>query len=71
MISTKDDLNELKQDILDPYTIHSSKVWLMPAADDRETLRKASPKIIKYCLDKGYSFSNRLHIEIWDKKTGV
>jgi organic radical activating enzyme len=47
------------------------KVYCMPVAYDKEELEKNSLPLIEYCKTKGYNFSDRLHMRIWDKEKGV
>ena len=51
--------------------IHRPNVWLMPVCDTRETHRVALPLAIEIAKNYGFCVSPRLHLEIWDKTTGV
>ena len=48
-----------------------TKVYCMPVAYDKEELEKNTPALIEYCKTKGYNFSDRLHMRVWDKEKGV
>ena len=48
-----------------------TKVYCMPVAYDKEELEKNTPALIEYCKTKGYNFSDRLHMRVWDKERGV
>ncbi|WP_373071267.1 7-carboxy-7-deazaguanine synthase QueE [Sulfurimonas sp.] len=48
-----------------------SKVYCMPVAQDKKELEQNTPALIEYCKDKGYNFSDRLHMRVWDKEKGV
>ena len=50
---------------------HSSKKFLMPAADSRIDLHNKYESIIELAKTNGYSLSQRLHLTVWDKKTGI
>lgn len=67
------ELEEVVADISEhlPFPIEPPTIWLMPMADSREDLAKHSETIAKEALESGYNFSTRLHLTIWDKKTGV
>lgn len=72
VISRRSDFEEVLQIIRDPaINIPPEKVWLMPAADNRKKLLEVSDLVATICANYGYKMSNRLHIQIWDKKTGV
>jgi 7-carboxy-7-deazaguanine synthase len=51
--------------------IELDKVVLMPAGETREKLEKTRPIVINECLKLGVRYSERLHIVIWNQKTGV
>ena len=49
----------------------SLKVYCMPVAKDKKQLEENSQELIEYCKEKGYNFSDRLHMRIWDKEKGI
>ena len=53
--------------------IHSPKtqVYCMPLGGSKEEIEKNTEPLIEFCKAKGYNFSDRLHIRIWDKNKGV
>lgn len=72
VISCEDDLKELDDGLTDPTrNFFSRQILLMPAASDREALRKLLPIVAEHCKEKGYRLSSRMQVEIWDKTTGV
>jgi organic radical activating enzyme len=71
VISKKDDINEYIKIYINPYQINPKKVLLMPAADNAATLKTVEEPLINYCKDYGFRYSTRLHIAVWNKKTGV
>jgi organic radical activating enzyme len=48
-----------------------AQIFCMPVAKDKKQLQRNSLPLIEYCKDKGYNFSDRLHMRIWDKEKGV
>lgn len=59
-------------DILQDYDFLNFKnVILMPAGATREELNITRPIVVEQCKLLGLRYSERLHIVIWDKKTGV
>ena len=51
--------------------IPSCDVYLMPLGDTSEIIDKNSLSVIEYALEKGYKYSDRLHIRVWNNKRGV
>jgi len=51
--------------------IPSCEVYLMPLGDTLEIIDKNSLSVIEFALEKGYKYSDRLHIRIWNNKRGV
>jgi organic radical activating enzyme len=54
-------------------TMHSPKtlVYCMPLGGSKEEVEKNTEPLIEFCKTKGYNFSDRLHIRIWDQNKGV
>lgn len=58
--------------ILDDYDfIDSKNIILMPAGDSIDQLAITGPLVAELCKQFGYRYSHRLHISLWNKKTGV
>ncbi len=53
--------------------IHSpkTKVYCMPLGGSKVEVEANSEPLVEFCKAKGYNFSDRLHIRIWDKNKGV
>jgi 7-carboxy-7-deazaguanine synthase len=51
--------------------IKPENVMLMPAGDSVENLRDVRIVVVEICKRYCYRFSDRLHISLWNKKTGV
>ena len=71
VVSSKEDVKELELLYISPFQLKQSKIILMPSADNRQALKALEPGIIEFCKEKSWRYSTRLHIEVWDKKTGV
>jgi len=58
---------------LSEILLHSpkTKVYCMPVGGTKEEVEKNSEPLIEFCKAKGYNFSDRLHIRIWDANKGV
>jgi len=61
------------EDEIEAITLHSptTKVYCMPLGGDKEEVESNTEPLIEFCKAKGYNFSDRLHIRIWDKNKGV
>lgn len=53
------------------FGLPKDKIWLMPGADASDPLKDLAPQVAEWAKDNGYNFSNRLHIALWNRKTGV
>lgn len=53
--------------------IHSprTKVYCMPLGGSKAEVEANTEPLIEFCKAKGYNFSDRLHIRIWDQNKGV
>lgn len=51
--------------------IPKCEVYLMPLGDTSEIIDKNSLSVIELALEKGYKYSDRLHIRVWNNKRGV
>jgi organic radical activating enzyme len=64
-----------KQDAKEVFTDYSflpkSRLIFMPAGDTRDLLNKTRPLVAELCKENNIRYGDRLHIVLWDKKTGV
>lgn len=47
----------------------SIPIYCMALASSQTELAQRSPKVVDFCLKKGYIYSDRVHIRIWNKET--
>jgi 7-carboxy-7-deazaguanine synthase len=71
VISREEDILELFKDFLDTKLIDESKVMLMPAGSTQDELTVTRPIVVEACKAFNLGYTDRLHIVIWNKKTGV
>jgi 7-carboxy-7-deazaguanine synthase len=45
--------------------------YLMPLGDTKVSLEENAKSVIELCIKKGFKYSDRLHIRIWDNEAGV
>ncbi len=61
------------EDEISEIIIHAPKikVYCMPLGGNKEEVESNTEPLIEFCKAKGYNFSDRLHIRIWDINKGV
>jgi len=68
----KDFLNVAEKEIEDILSqIPTCEVYLMPLGDTSEIIDTNSLSVIEFALEKGYKYSDRLHIRVWNNQRGV
>lgn len=70
VITSLEDVKHIDELVANGFMI-KTKVWLMPAASNRDELYLRNEHVAAYALSKGYNFCTRLQIEIWNQTTGV
>ena len=65
----KDLLEILK--IMHEANVPAKDVWLMPAAENRELLRRNAQSVAEIAIAQGFNYSDRVHIRLWDSARGV
>ena len=71
VIETDEELADIESRYIIPFKIPEARVTLMPKAATRAELLARSPFVVEVCKERGYHFSTRLQVVIWDKSTGV
>lgn len=69
VISDEEDVIEIGRDFGDYIT--TEQTVLMPAGSSQDELKQTRDLVSKICIDKGLRYSDRLHVVIWNLKTGV
>lgn len=52
------------------FAFHT-KVYCMPLGANKAEIEANTEPLVEFCKAKGYNFSDRLHIRIWDQNKGV
>ena len=60
------EVKEIYYDIID-----KNKIYLMPAGENQDLLNDNKLNVVELAIENYVNFTTRLHIEIWNKKTGV
>jgi len=69
----RDSINLGLEEEINSITMHSpkTKVYCMPVGGDKKEVEANTEPLIEFCKVKGYNFSDRLHIRVWDQNKGV
>ncbi|QOP46443.1 7-carboxy-7-deazaguanine synthase QueE [Sulfurimonas paralvinellae] len=69
----RDSIDLALEDEIESIRIHSpkTKVYCMPVGGTKAEVEANTEPLIEFCKAKGYNFSDRLHIRIWDANKGV
>lgn len=70
VVSSFDDLSEIEE-IVKECEIFEDQIYVMPEGYTRSALQKSSPIAAEIAKQKGWWFSDRMHIQIWDQRLGV
>jgi 7-carboxy-7-deazaguanine synthase len=71
VICDETDWEEIQMDFLDPGLIEKSQIILMPMGETKVELERNRDIAVKMAVSHNVRFTDRLHITLWDKKTGV
>ena len=71
VVTEDSDWEEIKKDFLDTELIRRDQVILMPEGVTREELSETRLLTANIAIREGVRFSDRIHVIIWNKKTGV
>lgn len=71
VVDCEEDWQEILDDFIIGANVPKNKIFLMPCGETQEQLSKNREMVADMCVKHGLRFSDRLHITIWDKKTGV
>jgi len=66
-------INIALEEEIDSIKIHApkTKVYCMPVGGTKAEVEANTEPLIEFCKAKGYNFSDRLHIRVWDANKGV
>lgn len=71
VITNQNDFDELQKELVDTDWIDPKKIVLMPGADSIEQLLERNQFVAELCIQHQLRMCTRLHVEIWNKLTGV
>lgn len=71
VVNSESDWEEIQKDYLTPGYIGKHKIVIMPEGQTQEELSKTREMAADIAIREGVRFTDRLHVTIWNKKTGV
>ena len=71
VISNEEDITEIIRTFIEPFKIDPQKAYLMPASSTKQQYLMALDQLIPYVKHYGFKLSPRLHLQLWDQKTGI
>lgn len=71
VVDSQSDWVEIERDFIEPGLVSKDQIILMPKGENRQELEKNRPIAVELAVANSVRFSDRLHITLWDKKTGV
>ena len=70
VVDTKDDMGEIYE-ITEELNVPVDNIYLMPQGIDAKLLQEKAKWITQICIEEGFRFSPRLHIDIWGNVRGT
>jgi len=71
VVSAPQDWDEIVKDYIEPFSISKDQIILMPEGQTQAELQVSRPVAAQMAIEHQVRFTDRLHVTIWDKKTGV
>jgi organic radical activating enzyme len=71
VISEESDWKEIEEYFINPGLIEKRQIIVMPEGQTQEELLKTREIVADIAIREGVRFTDRLHVTIWNKKTGV
>jgi len=57
-----------KEEIEEIVAGFGNEVYCMPLGDNATQLAQNAPAVAAFCLEKGYRYSDRLHVRLWNRE---
>jgi len=70
VVSSESDLAEVEDVLSQLDTVAREDVMLMPMAATQQEYRLCGQQVAQWCIERGFRFGPRLHIEFWGCKRG-
>lgn len=69
--ATREDVVEIKQFLAGIRHWKNEDILLMPAGANCADLKKNTEDVVKYCIQNGWRYCDRLHLSLFGEKAGV
>jgi len=63
----KSEIDKLKEE----FGVSEQNIYCMPLGASKEELSTNAKSVFEFCVAEGYSYSDRVHIRVFDKKRGI
>lgn len=70
VVGERADLEEVDQILAKLRNVSRDRIMLMPQARTQKQYRTAGPLVAQLCLEKGFRYCPRLHVELWGNRRG-
>ncbi len=70
VVGDRTDLEEVDQILAVLRNVSRDRIMLMPQARTRQQYHTAGPLVAQLCIEKGFRYCPRLHVELWDNRRG-
>lgn len=70
VIQSPEDVKEVDE-LVTRYALNKKQVILMPEGVTRDVISQREVWLKEICAERGYNFSGRLHIKLWDNMRGT
>ncbi|MBN2210261.1 MAG: 7-carboxy-7-deazaguanine synthase QueE [Sedimentisphaerales bacterium] len=70
VVDSEKDLAEIDELLTQLPPLLPEVIMLMPQAADRAAYLEKAPRVAQWCLERGWSFSPRLHLLLWNGQKG-
>jgi organic radical activating enzyme len=67
VVGSEEDVREVDELVREVRPAH---IWLMPLGSTPEEVASRAPMVAQACLDRGWRYSDRLHIRMWGNERG-
>lgn len=71
VVSVEDDIKEIEEDFIKPFSIPFDRVIMMPGLDSQENFHERTAFVLEMAKKYGYIGLTRLHVSAWNRTTGV
>jgi len=70
VVASEDDLGDIEGVLQQLRGVERNKVMLMPLGRTKQQYRKQGPLVAQMCIENGFRYGPRLHIELWGNRKG-